>query len=190
MPDHRRATAERNLEAILEATERLLAGGRPASMSAVAAEAGVSRQTLYFHFSEREQLLAAVVERAVRRWVAASEEVEPDRGPAGEALVRLLEAGWQEISRSSHVARAASTELGAESVRAAHEAGVEVLRRLIRRGRRDGSFRTDVSADWLVSGFFALIHAARDDVLAGRTSSRTALRALTLTVPDLFRAKV
>jgi TetR/AcrR family transcriptional repressor of mexCD-oprJ operon len=184
--DHRRAIAERNVEAILDGAEHLLARGEPMSMSSVAGEAGVSRQTLYAHFPDRERLLRAVVERAVRRWVAATEEVEPERGPAIEALVRLVAVGWQEISRSSHVARVASAELDPESVRAAHESGVELVRRLVRRGRRDGSFRTDVPAEWLVSVFFGLIHTARDDVNAGRLSSRGALRALTRTVPDVF----
>jgi AcrR family transcriptional regulator len=188
--DHRRAVAERNLEAILGATEGLLARNAPLSMSAVAAEAGVSRPTLYAHFADREALLSAVVARAVGRWVAATERVEPARGPAPDALTRLLEVGWQEISRSSHIAHAASVELDAETVRAAHESGVELLRRLIRRGRRDGSFRTDVPAEWLVSAFFSLIHTAREDVTAGRLSQTAALRALSRTVPDLFRGSV
>lgn len=185
--DHRRAIAERNVEAILDATERLLARNEQASMSSVAAEAGVSRQTLYAHFPDRARLLGAVVERAVQRWIAATERVEPERGPALEALGRLIEIGWQEISRSSHVARAASSELDPGAIRGAHEAGVEHVRRLVRRGRREGSFRTDVPVDWLVSAFFGLIHTARDDVDAGRLSSRAALRALSRTVPDLFR---
>src|SRR5215212_2519894 len=98
-------------------------------MSAVAAEARVSRQTLYAHFPDRKALLGAVVARAVNRWVAATERVELQRGPALEALERLVEVGWQEISRSSQVARAASTELDADTVRQAHESGVGLLRR-------------------------------------------------------------
>ena len=187
--DHRRAVADRNLEAILDATETLLAQNTPLSMSAVAAEARVSRQTLYTHFPDRTTLLGAVVTRAVSRWVAATERVEPQRGPALEALGRLVDVGWQEISRSSHIARAASRELDAETVRQAHESGVDLLRRLVKRGRRDRSFRTDVPAEWLVSAFFGLIHTARDDVTAGRLSHRSARRALSRTVPDLFRGQ-
>jgi TetR/AcrR family transcriptional repressor of mexCD-oprJ operon len=185
--DHRRAVAERNLESILDAAERLLSEGAPLSMSAVASAAGVSRQTLYAHFADREALLSAVVGRAVERWVAATKALDLADGTPLEALGRLVEVGWQEISRNSHIARAASTELDAESVRAAHESGVNLLRRLIKRGRRDGSFRTDVPAEWLVSAYFGLIHTARDDVTAGRLSSHAALQALSRTVPDLFR---
>lgn len=184
--DHRRAIAERNVEAILDATERLLARNEQPSMSSVAADAGVSRQTLYTHFPDREQLLTAVMARAVQRWVAATEQVQPHHGPAVDALSRLIEVGWQEISRNSHIAHAASAELDPEAVRTAHETGANLLRRLIKRGRRERSFRTDVPVEWLVSAFFGLIHTARDDVAAGRLSSRTALEALSRTVPDLF----
>ena len=187
--DHRRAVADRNLEAILDATETLLAQNTPLSMSAVAAEARVSRQTLYTHFPDRKALLGAVVTRAVNRWVAATERVEPQRGAPLEAIGRLVDVGWQEISRSSHLARAASTELDAETVRQAHESGVDLLRRLVKRGRRDGSFRTDVPVEWLVSAFFSLIHTARDDVTAGRLRERSAQEALSRTVPDLFRGR-
>jgi TetR/AcrR family transcriptional regulator, mexCD-oprJ operon repressor len=184
---HRRAVAERNVEAILDAAEGLLARYEPMSMSSVAAEAGVSRQTLYAHFPDRERLFSAVLKRAVQRWVKATEAVEPHRGPPLEALGRLIDIGWHEISRNAHIARVASAELDPEAVRVAHDSGVELLRRLIRRGRRDGSFRRDVPVEWLVSAFFGLIHSARDEVAAGRLSSRAALQALSRTVPDLFR---
>lgn len=189
MIDHRRAVAERNLESILDATEQLLADNASLSMSAVASAAGVSRQTLYAHFPDRKELLAAVVGRAVERWVAATTEADVDRGPAPDALERLIELGWETISRNSHIAAAALTELSGESIRGAHEAGVEMVRRLVRRGRRDGSFRSDVPVEWLVSAFFSLIHSARDDVMAGRLSERVALRALLRTVPDLVRSR-
>jgi len=61
--DHRRATAERNVAAILDAAEELLSQPGPASVAAVAARAGVSRVTVYAHFPTWEALLEAVVER-------------------------------------------------------------------------------------------------------------------------------
>ena len=49
--DHRRATAERNVEAILDAAESLLGDGEATSIAAVAGRAGVSRVTVYAHFA-------------------------------------------------------------------------------------------------------------------------------------------
>src|SRR5215216_5662436 len=94
--DRRQAIAHRNVRAILDGAERLIGRRDRASISAVASEAGVSRPTVYGHFPDRKALLEAVVARSVGRWIAATERLEPGRGPADEALVRVLEVGWEE----------------------------------------------------------------------------------------------
>jgi TetR/AcrR family transcriptional regulator, mexCD-oprJ operon repressor len=184
--DHRRATAERNIEAILDAAESLLERGGRLTMVAVAKEAGVSRVTVYAHFATREPLLEAVVERAVRRTTSALDAVEPERGPPPEALQRVIEVGWRDLDRNNAIAQAASELLTPETLRRTHEAAHRRLRELVDRGRRSGDFRTDVPADWLVSAFHALIHAAGDDVRAGRMRADAALSALGATMQDLF----
>src|SRR5262245_41311671 len=89
---HQRVIAERNVEAILDAVEELLERRGQASISAVAAQAGVSRVTVYAHFPTWEALLEAAVERAVRRTMTALEAAEPDVGPPVQALERMLAA--------------------------------------------------------------------------------------------------
>jgi len=39
---------------------------------------------------------------------------------------------------------------------------------LIDRGQGDGDFRTDLPRDWLVATFYSLLHAAAEEVDAGR----------------------
>ena len=51
---------------------------------------------------------------------------------------------------------------------------------------KSGEFRTDVPVEWLVSVYHALLHAAGDDVRAGRLDSDTALHALTTTLRAAF----
>ena len=75
----REAIAERNLEAILDAAERLLARGDAPTISAVASAAGVSRPTVYAHFPDRRRIVEAVVERTVERAMKAIAAAEPDR---------------------------------------------------------------------------------------------------------------
>jgi AcrR family transcriptional regulator len=184
--DHRRATAERNVASILDAAEALLEAGAAASIAAVAARAGVSRVTVYAHFDTREAILEAVVERAVARALLAFEEATSGADSAGEALERVIEASWEKLSRHSAIAQAAAAQLSPEALRRTHEAGHAHTRRLFEAGMEQGDFRTDVPVDWLVSVYHALLHAAGDDVRAGRLDSATALHALTTTMRAAF----
>ncbi len=181
--------AHRNVEAILDAAQRLLGRREQASISAVAAEAGVSRPTVYAHFPDRQRLLEALVGRAVRRAMAAIESAEPDRGPAAAALERLLAASWEELSRHEDIARASAATLSPDAMRRAHDAARAMIGRLVERGRREGAFRRDVPADWLVTSSLALIHAAAETVRAGELDSQRAREVLSITVVDLFAGR-
>jgi serine phosphatase RsbU (regulator of sigma subunit) len=72
-----RSDAQANREALLATAGRLLAQSPTASLAEVAAAAGVSRSTLYRHFSGREELIAAVSERPRRETLHGSEEPSP-----------------------------------------------------------------------------------------------------------------
>ena len=184
--DHRRATAERNLQAILDAAERLLERSAPATIAAVAKEAGVSRVTVYAHFPTLEQLLEAVVERAVRHATAALDAAEPQRGSARAALERVIAAGWRELDRNATIAQAAAEQLGPEAFARSHEAAHRRIRELVDRGREEGGVRTDVPASWLVTCTFALLHACGDEVRAGRLDAERALGVLQTTLRDVL----
>jgi hypothetical protein len=99
-------------------------------------------------------LLEAVVGRAVRHASVALDAAEPSRGPAVEALDRVIAAGWSELVRHSTIADAAAEQLSPAALTLAHRAGRQRIRDLIERGRREGAFRTDVPIDWLVAAFF------------------------------------
>ena len=184
--DHNRAVAERNLEAILDAAERLVEGGSPATISAVATEAGLSRVTVYAHFATRQQLLQAVGERAAHQVSAALDEAALDEGSAMEALERGLGLAWQFLDRHQAMVQATGHDLHTEARRGLHNPVLGRLERLIERGRRQGDFRTDLPAQWLLAGFYALIHAAADEVNAGRLDAASAHGTLWATVRDLF----
>jgi AcrR family transcriptional regulator len=184
--DHRKATAERNVAAILDAAERLLERRGPATIAAVAAEAEVSRVTVYAHFPTWEALIEAVVERAVQRSALVLDASDPGSGPAIDAFSRLLAAGWQDLARNSAIAEAAAARLSADAMVRSHQAAHARVADLIERGRRDGSFRTDLPAGWLVTATFALIHACADDVRAGRLQPAEAERVLPATLRGLL----
>jgi len=187
--DHRRATAERNIDAILDAADRLLERRAQASISAVAAEAGLSRVTVYSHFPNLDALFEAVVERAVKRTIALFDEAEPERGSPLEALERLTALGWQEFDRHRARVHSALQQLSPAALTRAHQVAATRLHDLVERGRGDGTFRTDLPADWLVTSWLALIHAAAEDVHAGRTAAGDAHALLNATIRDLFLAR-
>src|SRR5215831_2483446 len=103
---YQREVAERNVEAILDAAEELLQSQGHANISAVAAQAGVSRVTVYAHFPDWTALLEAAVERAVRRTMTALQAVHPQDGPPAEALDRMIAATWQHLARYKAMAAA------------------------------------------------------------------------------------
>src|SRR5437764_13545365 len=94
-----RAAARRNAERILDATAELLAAQPNVSLEEVAAQAGVSRATLYHHFAGRDALLDALTARSIAEVTAAIEAARPQHGTATEALERVLRAAWQVIGR-------------------------------------------------------------------------------------------
>lgn len=186
--DHRRATAERNVESILDAAESLLRRRAQASIAAVAKEAGVSRVTVYAHFPTREDMLEAVVARATRAATASIEDARPGDGNPIEALDRVIGVSWDQLERHEAVRRAASEELSSEAISRSHQSAARTLRRLIERGRRAGAFRDDMPVQWLLASCFALLHAAADEVRAGRIKREAAREAVRTSVLELLTA--
>jgi len=183
---YQREVAERNIEAILDAAEELLRSQGHASISAVAAQAGVSRVTVYAHFPTWEWLLEAAVARAVGRTMTALESVHPDQGPPIEALDRLLAATWQHLARYQAMAAAVAELLNPEAVTRTHQAAHQTIGALLARGRADGSFRSDLPAGWLVTAAIALVHACSDGVRAGQIAEQDAVHILCMSIRDLF----
>jgi AcrR family transcriptional regulator len=184
--DQRRAIAERNIEAILDAADALLERRSQANVSAVAAEAGLSRVTVYAHFPSRNALLEAVIERAVERTMALLDEADPENGSPIDALERLIVVGWQELDRNRARVHAGLQQLGPAALTRAHHGAQLRIRALVERGRNEGVFRTDVPTDWLVTSLIALMHASAEEVHAGRTDAPSALHVLIATIRDLF----
>ncbi|MEQ4205242.1 TetR family transcriptional regulator [Actinopolymorpha sp. B9G3] len=182
----RRADAERNREAILDAAMRCLSVNPRASMAAIAAGAGVGRVTLYGHFSSRGEVIEAAFARAMTRAEASLSGLALDGEPF-DALERLVLASWRIVDESRLVLQAAEEELGLDTVKRHHAESMERVRGLVRRGRRTGAFRKDLPADWLVTCYYAVLHGAAEEVRSGRLAQAGADQVVWRTIDALFR---
>jgi TetR/AcrR family transcriptional repressor of mexCD-oprJ operon len=180
----KRADAQRSIAAILEAAVATLSRNPDASVSEIAKAAGVGRVTLYGHFDSRSSLIAAVAARAVQQTDDALEAVDLDGNPK-EALERLLEATWELTHRFGALVVAAVDAVPADELRAAHAGAAKRVEKLLRRGRRDGSFRTDMPVAWQVTVIQGVLHAASGAVYEGEI---TAAKAPSLVVGTVLGA--
>ena len=146
----RRADAVRNRTAILEAAKQLVTEqGAEVAMGEIARAAGVAVGTLYRHFPNKADLLAAVVNEYVEALAddaqGAWERVESGQAEADQELLDFLERALEMIARS-HAAKTVARALGAEVEYAEPETrATEALGRLIEAGRSSGRLRRDLT---------------------------------------------
>ena len=164
----RRADAERNIQAIIDAALEALASNPDASMAEIARRAGVVRATIYMHFPTREALLDAVMENAVAQVAEATRSAEPTRGEPEEALQRVLSATWQKLSDFQTLLAINTSRLSARELHRRHQPVMTQFAPLIERGQEKGVFRSDVPLSWHLAMIRAIAHAASAEVRSGR----------------------
>lgn len=183
----RRADAERNSEAIIQAGMELLSADPTASVGDIAEAAGVGRVTLYGHFPSREALVEAVVAHAIAATEQSLDNPELDRLPAPAAMTALIGSSWEILDRHTRLFVAAERVMSREKLREHHELPLKRVERIIARGREEGAFRTDLPLPWLVSTVFSVLHNAAQEIEAGRLERPEADQVLTATLLAVLR---
>lgn len=178
----RRADAKRSRAAIISAALHCFLDQPDVSMSDIARAADVSRVTLYAHFPSREELVTAVLEVVVTDAVTALDADDRPDLPARDALAHLLRSSWEILHRHDGLRAAVARALPEHQVREQHHRVIDRLEALVARGQHEGDFRTDLPRDWLATVLLALLHAAADEVAAGRLQEKN--------VPDVLEATV
>lgn len=182
----RRADAERSIAAILDAAIRVLATRPDASIGEIADAAGVTRQTVYAHFPSRDALLNAVIDHVTAEMTAAIDAAELDAGPPADALVRYLTTSWRTLERYPLLLHVSPPQASDHADPDRLSPILDRLERLVTRGKRDGTFDTDLPTSWLVAATIALAHTAGEEVGAGRMTSAGAIDALQDSVLRLY----
>jgi AcrR family transcriptional regulator len=176
-----RADARRNVSAILDAATECLARDPEMSVADIAHHAGVARITLYGHFKTRAELVDAVLTRTLERSDAILKTTDTSGDPR-EAFTRLVASSWQIVVQFRNILAAAHQELPPERIRGSHDRVLRRVRTLITRGQQSGAFRTDLPKQWLMTVAFSLMHAAAEDVHAGRLKPDQAATVITETL--------
>jgi len=184
----RRADAERSIASILGAAIEVLSRRPDASMTEIAAEAGVGRVTLYAHFPSREVLLEAAIESVVERAGAALHAADVDDGTAVRALGRMIRSSWSSIDQYQGLLAAADA-LSPARLRSHHRGVLTRIEHLIARGQATGEFRTDLPVAWLVTVCYSLFHAAAAEVRDGRLDPASAADVLEGTLVNALTSR-
>ena len=166
-----RADARRNRERLLEVATAAFAAadGRPVSLESIARDAGVGIGTLYRHFPNREALVEAIYRTELAEVAAAAEQLLK-RHPPRIALRRWMDryASFVAAKRGMAETLHAIFESGAMEPTQTRDSLVGALDMLLRAGVDDGSLRSDVQADDVVSSLIGVMLVSGSPAQTGR----------------------
>ncbi|UFS60659.1 TetR/AcrR family transcriptional regulator [Subtercola endophyticus] len=171
---------------ILDVARELLGQNPDASMSDVAAAAGVVRRTVYGHFPSRSDLVLTLADQAVKEIEAVLQEVNLDGVPADEVWARFVERLWPLTHRYRVLLALRRGEHGDE-IHALLGSVDEILTDLVARGQNSGVFGRHLPAETLGQIAYAAVFTIADDrrgdpALDVRAATITSL--LVLGVPE------
>lgn len=156
--DHRRADASANVKKIIAAAQDVFAEhGAAATLTQVAARAGVGNATLYRHFANRQALAAAVYEEIFHAEIEPAVRSLVDQAAPRMAFLDLIE----HIVDVMHGQRPLLSSMDQLAVVTAQLFGSdrELLSELIDHGQSIGELRNDLTVDD-VSTFVAMVTTA------------------------------
>ncbi|WP_199435196.1 TetR/AcrR family transcriptional regulator [Qaidamihabitans albus] len=185
----RRADAERSRAAILHAAARVLGEQPDAGLDDIAAAADVTRQTVYAHYSSRQNLISAVIDHVTAEVVAALDEAGAEHAESAEAaIVRLLDASRVAVDRYPLILRPPPVD--PHESHGLHRPIFDRFAEVIERGRRAHEFTDRLPLDWLVAATIALAHTAAAEVAGGRMTADDAEDALRQSALKMLRDEV
>lgn len=124
----------------------------------------------------------AVFRRVSDRSKQTLEAVDTDGEPVA-ALRNLITASWQVVHQFRSVLTAAERELAQQQIMEYMAVShLDLLQPVLQRGRDTGDVATDVPLEWQATVCFSLMHAAADEVTAGRMDEATAEHAVVASI--------
>jgi len=160
-----RADARRNLDALLQAAKEIFAtSGVDAPVCKIAAKASLGVGTVYGHFPQRSDLIAAVFRREIDACADAAITLAEQNSPF-DALAQWMQrfaaffATKRELAGALHSGDAAFEALPAHFDRRLRPA----LQSLLAAAAGAGQIRADVAADELLGAMARLCSSSKDE---------------------------
>ncbi len=162
-PKSLRLDAARNKARILDAAEKVFAEeGLAASTDRVATLAGVGIGTVFRHFSTKELLLQAVLDRQVTALVAEANALVATSNDAGETFRLFLRRAF-ELATTKKIIVAVLEKTGNPATLDTSNR-IELLRvldALLKRAQGSGKIRQDINLDELVALMQGLLQSSK-----------------------------
>lgn len=153
-----RSDVVRNRGRILTSAAHVLGENPNASMSEIALHAGLSRATLYRHFSSVDDLMYATREHVLTLLQNATERVQ-DRANSPTEVVQELAQELMLIAKRYRGVLSTTPEIDPKFVRR-RDLSLESLEEIIAQGQLDGQFRADVSPRWVLTSLLGLLDSS------------------------------
>jgi AcrR family transcriptional regulator len=166
-----RSDARRNRERLLEVATAAFASadGRPVSLESIARDARVGIGTLYRHFPNREALVEAIYRTELAEVAAAAGQLLK-RHPPKAALRRWMDryASFVAAKRGMAESLHAMVDSGAVEISQTRDSIIGAVDMLLRAGADDGSLRSDVRADDVLSSLLGIFLVSGSPDQTGR----------------------
>ena len=153
-----RADAQRNIDTLLQTAMAVFAtSGVDAPVREIAEKAGVGVGTIYRHFPQRSDLVAAVFRREIDACADAAPVLAAEHEP-GEALDRWIQRYVEFIAAKRGLAKALHSEDAAfDTLPAYFEQRLEpALQTLLKSAASAGQIRPDIAAEELLGAIASL----------------------------------
>lgn len=176
-----RRDALRSRRAILDAARDLLSDGSDASFADIAHTAGVGQATVYRHFENRQDLIAALAEESMSR-IEGRVAAAPLEPGSFEKLLRLMVA--EQVRDQTLIAAIRRGEVEVERVQRLGERARAVFREPLKASQEAGLVRRELELDDVMS-VLAMIDGALAAIEDQRRRGEAADRALALLLSGL-----
>ncbi len=169
------------LETLLNSAVTLLAENPGATLSQIAANAGIGRATLHRHFQDREELIAELVRRSLTISSEASKPILESDLPSLDKLQKLVEV-LIPLGDSYHFLMYEWSAMQLPDIAAMYQDQIDALTRLIETIREEGNLNPELPVSWVVAVIDSMIYTAwktvSDGFIARNDASELVLKTL------------